>query len=93
MKTKAMQVAFAFAVAMAMPGATAQAQGLSRATSVLTNWKAEVLTIVPIVAALALIVFAILWMTEVIRFHTLVRVGVGLLIIGSADLIVRSFMG
>lgn len=90
MKKKAMQVAFA--VAMAMPGATARAQGLSRATSVLTNWKAEILTVVPIIAALALIVFAVLWMTEVIRFHTLVRVGVGLLIIGSADLIVRSFM-
>ena len=91
MKKKSMRVVFA--VAMAASGATAQAQGLSRATGVLQNWKAEILTIVPIIAALALIVFAVLWMTEVIRFHTLVRVGVGLLIIGSADLIVRSFMG
>ncbi len=90
MKTKAMQLAFA--VAMAASGAPARAQGLSRATGVLTNWKGEILTIVPIVAALALIVFAVLWMTEVIRFHTLVRVGIGLLIIGSSDLIVRSFM-
>ncbi len=91
MKTKAMQLVFA--VAMAASGGTAQAQGLSRATGVLQNWKAEILSAVPIIAALALIVFAVLWMTEVIRFHTLVRVGVGLLIIGSADLIVRSFMG
>ncbi len=91
MNRKAMQVAFA--AALAMSGTSAQAQGLSRATGVLQNWKAEILTMVPIIAALALIVFAVLWMTEVIRFHTLVRVGVGLLIIGSADLIVRSFMG
>ncbi len=91
MNNKAMQLAFV--VAMTVPGASAQAQGLSRATGVLTNWKAEILGMVPIIAALALIVFAVLWMTEVIRFHTLVRVGVGLLIIGSADLIVRSFMG
>ena len=91
MKRKAMQLAFV--VGLAVSGTPAQAQGLSRATGVLQNWKAEILSAVPIIAALALIVFAVLWMTEVIRFHTLVRVGVGLLIIGSADLIVRSFMG
>lgn len=91
MQRKAMQLLVM--VALATFGSPAYAQGLTRVTGVLQNWKGELLTIIPIVAVLGILIAVIAWWMDFVRWHSFVKIAVGCLIIGSADMLVRSFLG
>ena len=83
---------FLYPVTLAsLPGLT-QAQGLSKARTTLTNFQGEILLVVPIVAVLSLIVLGVLWGLRVIRFHTLVQWGGGILVVGCASQIVNMLL-
>ena len=71
---------------------TAEAQGLSRARTVMQSFQGELLSIVPIVAVIALILLAILWGCKAIRFVDLCRWGGGVLIVGCASQLVSMLM-
>jgi type IV secretory pathway VirB2 component (pilin) len=90
MKVKLTQ--FVVAVAMVGGAGTAEAQGLARARSVLQNFQGELMLLVPIVAVIALILLAILWATKVIRFHSLVQWGGGVILVGCASQLVTMLM-
>lgn len=83
---------FALGAAVAALATPAQAQGLSRARTVLQTFQGEVLSIIPIVAVIALIVLAILWGLKAIRFVDLARWGGGVLIVGCASQLVTMLM-
>ena len=79
-------------VALVGSAASAQAQGLSRARTVLQTFQGEVLSLIPIIAVIALIVLAILWGLKAIRFVDLARWGGGVLIVGCASQLVSMLM-
>ena len=81
-----------FAVAMVGSAGTAEAQGLSRARSVLQNFQGELMLLIPIVAVISLVVLGILWSTKVIRFQSLVQWGGGVLVVGCASQLVAMLM-
>ena len=83
---------FAFAVATAASAETAGAQGLSRARTVLQNFQAEVMLIIPIIAVLSLVVLGVLWGLRVIRFHTLAQWGGGIIVVGCASQVVAMLL-
>ncbi len=83
---------FVIAVAMVGGAGTAEAQGLSKARSVLQNFQSELMLLVPIVAVISLVLLAVLWATKVIRFHSLVQWGGGVLIVGCASQLVAMLM-
>jgi type IV secretory pathway VirB2 component (pilin) len=91
MKAKLTQ--FVCAVAVVCEAGRAEAQGLARARSVLQNFQGELLTIVPVIAVISLIVLAVLWATKVIRFHSLVQWGAGVVLVGCASQLVSMLMG
>ena len=66
-----------------------EAQGLSRARSVLQRFQSELMLFVPIVAVVSLIILAILWGYRVIHFRTLVQWGGGILLVGCASELVN----
>jgi type IV secretory pathway VirB2 component (pilin) len=71
----------------------AAAQGLSRARSVMDSFRSELLTIIPIVAVVALIVLGILYATKAVEFRSLMRWFVGVIIVGSASSLVAMLIG
>jgi len=83
---------FLYPVTLASLPGLAQAQGLSKARTTLTNFQGEILLVVPIVAVLSLIVLGVLWGLRVIRFHTLVQWGGGILVVGCASQIVNMLL-
>jgi type IV secretory pathway VirB2 component (pilin) len=83
-------VSTALAVGYAL---AAEAQGLSRATSALNNLRSQLLTIVPIVAVIALILLGIGYATRMVHKETFVSWVVGVIIVGSATEIVTMFIG
>ena len=90
MKAKVGQVVLAVSI-MTSTG-TAQAQGLSRARSVLQNFQSELMLFVPIVAVVSLIILGILWGLRVIRFTTLAQWGGGVLVVGCATQLVSMLL-
>ena len=83
---------FVIAVAMASSAATAEAQGLSRARTVLQNFQSELMLFIPIVAVVSLVVLGILWGLRVIRFTTLAQWGGGVLVVGCASQLVNMLL-
>ncbi len=83
---------FVLAMAMVAGAPAAEAQGLSKARSVLQNFQGELMLLVPIVAVISLVLLAVLWATKVIRFHSLVQWGGGVLIVGCASQLVAMLM-
>ena len=71
---------------------TAEAQGLSRARSVLQNFQSELMLFIPIVAVVSLIILGILWGLRVIRFTTLAQWGGGVLVVGCATQLVNMLL-
>ena len=69
-----------------------EAQGLSRARSVLQRFQSELMLFVPIVAVVSLIILAILWGLRVIHFRTLAQWGGGVLLVGCATQLVNMLM-
>ncbi len=83
---------FVFTVGLAVSGASAQAQGLSRARSTLQNFQSELMLFVPIIAVVSLIILAILWGLRVIHFRTLAQWGGGVLLVGAASQLVNMLL-
>ncbi len=81
-----------FAVVVGAQAYSAQAQGLSRARSVLQNFQSELLLFIPIVAVVSLIILGILWGLRVIRFTTLAQWGGGVLVVGCASQVVSMLL-
>ncbi len=90
MKAKVGQVILAAAL-MATTG-RAEAQGLSRARSVLQNFQSELMLFIPIVAVVSLVILGILWGLRVIRFTTLAQWGGGVLVVGCASQLVNMLL-
>jgi type IV secretory pathway VirB2 component (pilin) len=90
MKTKVRLCAVA--AAMALTTGSAEAQGLSRARSVLDTLRGEIMLLVPVVAVLSLVVLGVLWGLRVIRFHTLAQWGGGILVVGCASQLVSMLL-
>jgi type IV secretory pathway VirB2 component (pilin) len=84
-RAEAKMTAAALAMIAAMP---AQAAGLQKATSVINSLTSDVKTIIPLVAILALGCLALAWGLKWIRFLTLLQLGGGVLLAGSAAEIV-----
>jgi len=80
------------AAALAFVTGTAEAQGLSKARSVLQNFQSELMLFVPIVAVVSLIVLGILWGLRVIHFRTLAQWGGGVLVVGCAAQLVSMLL-
>jgi len=80
------------AVVMLVLAPATQAQGLSRARTVLTSFQSEIMLIIPIVAVVSLLVLGVLWGLKVIRFADLARWGGGVLIVGCASQLVSMLM-
>jgi len=80
------------AMAGASSAAVADAQGLSRARSVLQAFQSELMLFVPIVAVVSLIVLGILWGLRVIHFRTLAQWGGGILVVGCASQLVSMLL-
>lgn len=72
------------AVALTAVTGAANAQGLSKSKEVLTIFQTEITTIIPIIAAIALLLLGIGYATKMIEKDTLVRWGIGVIIAGSA---------
>ena len=83
---------FILAAAIASSAEKAQAQGLSRARSVLQNFQSELMLFIPIVAVVSLVVLGILWGLRVIRFTTLAQWGGGVLVVGCASQLVNMLL-
>ena len=83
---------FSFAVAVACGAGSAEAQGLSKARSVLQNFQSELMLFIPIVAVVSLIVLGILWGLRVIHFRTLAQWGGGILVVGCASQLVSMLL-
>ncbi len=89
---KQLMTRWVFAVSVLGAAATAQAQGLQRAATVLQAVQAQAMVIIPIIAVLSLIVLAVLWATRVIRFVSLVQWGAGVILVGCAGQLVSMLM-
>lgn len=81
-------VTLSFALAVPNPAA---AQGLLKAKSILESFKAELLTIIPVVAVIALLLLAVGYATKFVEKDTFVRWAIGVIIAGSAAQITALF--
>jgi hypothetical protein len=90
MKAKVGQITLAASILAS--AATAEAQGLSRARSVLQNFQSELMLFIPIVAVVSLVILGILWGLRVIRFTTLAQWGGGVLVVGCATQLVNMLL-
>lgn len=71
----------------------AHAEGLAKAKGVLDLVKSEILTIVPLIAVIALIGLGIGYAMNSVHKETFIRWAVGLIIIGSAAQITSMLLG
>jgi len=86
-------VASKIVFALAVGASTASAQGLDRARTVLETFQTELTTIVPVAAALVLLVLGIAYAGNFIEKDTFARWGIGVIIAGSAVQITAMLFG
>lgn len=67
------------------------AAGLSKAKGIVDDFKQELLTIIPIIAIIALILLGIGYATKHVEKDTFIRWGIGIIIAGSAAEITTLF--
>jgi len=72
--------------------ASAQAQGLERVRTTMESFREQLLTIIPIVAVVALILLAIGYATKFLEKDTFIRWAIGIIIVGSATEITTMLM-
>lgn len=65
--------------------------GLAKGKGILETFQAELLTIIPVVAAIALLLLAIGYATKFVEKDTFVRWGIGIIIAGSVTEITALF--
>ena len=88
-----LMVAAASAAVLALSAGSASAQGLDRARTVLETFQTELTTIVPVAAALVLLVLGIAYAGNFIEKDTFARWGIGVIIAGSAVQITAMLFG
>jgi hypothetical protein len=83
-------IAIVFTFAFMIPD-SAMAAGLSKAKGIMDQFKTELLTIIPVVAVIALIILGIGYATKHVDKSTFVRWAIGIIIAGSAAEITAIF--
>lgn len=71
----------------------AWADGLEQAKTVLETFQNQLLTVIPVVAVIALILLGVGYATNFVEKDTFVKWGIGLIIAGSAGPITTLFFG
>lgn len=72
---------------------SAWADGLDQARTVLEKFQTQLLTVIPVVAVIALILLGVGYATNFVEKDTFVKWGIGLIIAGSATAITQMFFG